>query len=176
MRALSLTQDIEFVTTASHGGYWLGPARWEELKETFPTFEPYAGVPWLEEDCDGTLAILLWPDLHRDVQVWGAVRLCQKCAEGDHALEVGHRWLAAGGKRALALRMRADAWEAANHDTWLQGGGSTTPDHRWTSEWRRVGSDERRLLVTRDIPTERAMTTAELDAAMVASRTGRGAR
>lgn len=166
----SVSREIEFVSTASHGGYWLGPDQWVELMDEFPTFDAFAGAPWLEEDCDGTLAILLWPQLFERRQVWSAVRLCQQHAEGSHALMLAHRWLGAGGNRAMKVVGMANAWEAANSNTWLQGGGCSTADGRWTSEWVRVGTGERRLLTTRNIPTDMEISGEQLDAMMVASR------
>lgn len=50
------------VTTSSHGGYWLSPDRVAQFQRAFPEFKPFAGYPWLEEDCDAALAGLLWPD------------------------------------------------------------------------------------------------------------------
>jgi hypothetical protein len=101
----SLANDLEFVSTASHGGYWLGPARWAELKEAFPTFEPFAGAPWLEEDGDSALVVLLWPELHTPAIVRQVVEGCQMHpSDGwDHAAVAGGRWLNAGSPRALSV-------------------------------------------------------------------------
>lgn len=68
------------VSTASHGGLHLSAERWSKLSDTFPTFKPYAGQPWLEEDCDCVLATLLWPDecaAYGDFSIYTACRIAR---------------------------------------------------------------------------------------------------
>ena len=55
------------VTTASHGGLLLAPDRVAELRAKVPSFVPFAGLPWLEEDCDVYAAIALWPEAFQPV-------------------------------------------------------------------------------------------------------------
>jgi len=48
-------QGIWFVSTASHGGFWLSPERREELPEELKGtafLNEYHGDEWWEEDCD----------------------------------------------------------------------------------------------------------------------------
>lgn len=59
--ARSLIPGVVSISTSSHGGYWLSPLRWIQLKAKFPTFVPYAGPQWLEEDCDAAMLALAFP-------------------------------------------------------------------------------------------------------------------
>lgn len=58
---------LVIVSTAGHGGLWLSPERWQELKRALPNwgepgFPNYSALGWLEEDCDICAAVLVWPD------------------------------------------------------------------------------------------------------------------
>lgn len=53
-----LAPGLYSVSTASHGGLWLSPERMKVFRELFPTFEGYAGLPWLEEDCDICMGVI----------------------------------------------------------------------------------------------------------------------
>ena len=63
------------VETAGHGGYWLSPVRWDALVTELPFIEPWAGAPWLEEDCDCSAIILTRPDLFAESTVADARRM-----------------------------------------------------------------------------------------------------
>ena len=49
-----IAEGIDFVETASHGGYRLSPAYQQRLSDLVPAFRTYAGGPWYEEDCDAS--------------------------------------------------------------------------------------------------------------------------
>lgn len=155
------------ITTSSHGGYWLSDEAWAVMKREFPAFRPFAGEPWLEEDLDVTVAILLWPQLHTPETVWQIVRSCQKITLGADdawagAIVAGKRWLDAGSQLAQSVVFAAGVWERGNADRWIQGGG-ITQGQNWISEWTQVGTGTRRLLSTAHIPAQQTVTTAELD-------------
>lgn len=161
-------EQILEITTASHGGYWLNDEAWAMVKREFPGFRAFAGEPWLEEDMDVTVAILLWPQLHKPETVWQIVRACQKVTLGADdawagAFVAGKRWLDAGSQLAQAVVFSANVWERANGDRWIQGGGATQGPN-WISEWKQVGTGDRRLVSTAHIPTKHIVTTEELDA------------
>lgn len=53
---------ITAVFTAGHGGIKLSDERWAQFQKAYPTFRPFAGPRWLEEDCDMLLIYFLWAD------------------------------------------------------------------------------------------------------------------
>lgn len=76
------------VSTAGHGGYRLSPERMMEIERRFPTFIPFAGACWLEEDCDWAFAAVTWPDLWEARQVYYAVKSILQSYDGKHAEEM----------------------------------------------------------------------------------------
>lgn len=65
------------ISTASHGGLWLSKDRWNAMMDLFPDFRPFAGVQWLEEDCDWIMAVLTWPVLFPVEQIRAAWQTAQ---------------------------------------------------------------------------------------------------
>ena len=54
---------IVFVSTPSHGGYWLSPERERELKQELPGIHTWGrSTEWFEEDCDWAYVALMWPE------------------------------------------------------------------------------------------------------------------
>ncbi|MDE2102886.1 MAG: hypothetical protein KGL39_36920 [Patescibacteria group bacterium] len=51
----------------------------------FPTFQPWAGDQWLEEDCDWCLAALAFPDIFEPRSVYHAVETASKYGADDAA-------------------------------------------------------------------------------------------
>jgi len=47
--------------TASHGGYYLSPARVASMPKPLRNFMPFAGSNWYEEDCDWSIVALAFP-------------------------------------------------------------------------------------------------------------------
>lgn len=76
------------VSTAGHGGYRLSPERMMEIERRFPTFIPFAGACWLEEDCDWAFAAVTWPELWSERTVYFAVETILKSYDGRHASEL----------------------------------------------------------------------------------------
>lgn len=77
-----LAEGLYELTTAGHGGFWVSPDRCAELKRLFPGYEPWAGYPWLEEDCDWCLAPLAWPELFEAADVVAATKTAQRGSQG----------------------------------------------------------------------------------------------
>ena len=65
---------IVWVTTPSHGGFWLSPAAREQMPATLRAIAPFAGAGWYEEDCDAAIIPLAFPHLFTPAQVAGAVQ------------------------------------------------------------------------------------------------------
>ena len=58
-----IADGIAFVSTASHGGFWLNAERLAEFRQMFPTFRGYsAQPPWFEEDCDYIAVVIAFQD------------------------------------------------------------------------------------------------------------------
>lgn len=54
---------IVFVSTPSHGGYWLSPEREKELLQEMPGMHTWTkSTQWFEEDCDWAYVALMWPE------------------------------------------------------------------------------------------------------------------
>jgi len=47
--------------TASHGGYYVSPARVASMPKPLRDFKPWAGANWYEEDCDWSIVALAFP-------------------------------------------------------------------------------------------------------------------
>lgn len=58
-----IASGVYFVSTPSHGGYWLSPERRAEVDAKFPGFETFAGGNWFEEDQDWSVVCLAMPYL-----------------------------------------------------------------------------------------------------------------
>ena len=164
-RACELAPGIHQLSTASHGGVWLSSSRVVALKKAFPGFAPFAGWPWLEEDCDACLIPLAWPEVVSASAVREAVRMVQGMAEWKHC---ANKWgpvrdqirpdvldIAAAEERRLVA---ADAWEYCG----LSSGDFRAPYHQcWAVSLRRVrdGSITTRLM---PYPNSREFTTTQL--------------
>lgn len=90
---------IDFYSTPSHGGYHLDLERQAHVKRTLPTFRPFAGAPWYEEDCDAAVVVLMFPEAFpgRRESAAEAVRMFAAWPSGSRYLPVV-AWL--DGKQA----------------------------------------------------------------------------
>jgi len=67
---------IVSVTTSSHGGLWLSPARQLTLPPTLASFTPWTGTQeWWEEDADWAVVVLAWPNYWPEDVVRTAVEI-----------------------------------------------------------------------------------------------------
>lgn len=147
---------IILVSTARHGGLYLDENRWAELVKTLPEFRSFAGDYWLEEDCDFTVAVILWPDLFDPYCVRSSARYIQsggaRCCKN---------WLAsAAGKKTREI---AEKWEAEHFEDWMRFGGSSC-DHGWLANLERVGDRKRIERIFPGYPERSVYTQAQLDA------------
>lgn len=151
------------VSTAGHGGLWLAPERREAMAAAFPGFRPWGGgsFEWLEEDCDVSLAAILWPVEFSPQMVSGSVGMVGQ-QEGRYFAEV-RPWLESpAGSEARRI---AEEFNASVADLWevgcMAGGGFKTPGWRVQFSHRTTG--EQRHLVLADYPSKRLYSTAELE-------------
>lgn len=83
-----LAKGITLVSTASHGGFRLSSSRMKIIEEKFPTFTPWAGACWLEEDCDVAFAVVAFPELWTKEEVVTAVNAMERIYNGEHLEEM----------------------------------------------------------------------------------------
>lgn len=79
-------EGIIFVKTLGHGGYWLSNARQAEVASKFPGFNPYAGRPWYEEDCDGMLVCVVFSYLYPDTTDYFSNDVADRVARTIHRM------------------------------------------------------------------------------------------
>lgn len=160
-----LREGLWSVTTASHGGLRISLEREAEVKREFPGFIPFAGWPWLEEDCDVMIAVVLWPEAFDPAAVWDVVSRCQCAGRDGRSTDAATqicRWLNETARGEGLLRLVAH-WRHHNADLWLRGGGHT--DGRfWVSDWTNVASGERRSFRFTGYPAISQARTNDLDA------------
>lgn len=67
--------ELLFISTAGHGGMWIGPTLRARFRKMFPDFQGYAGFPWLEEDCDICLGVIAFPEFFTEQKVQRATEM-----------------------------------------------------------------------------------------------------
>lgn len=144
------------VSTAGHGGYWLAPSRVAAIRAAFPSFNPWADYPWLEEDCDVSAAVLVFAPEFPAASVWSAVRSVRK----DPTDYLGARAWLDSPAGADATRI-ADAFALEYADDWEAGGFGSDGDGYHLFLYR-VGDGARRLVLIPRYPSQRFYTDAEL--------------
>ena len=145
-------EGIKWVTTASHGGYYLSKERMAELRQKLPTapagIAASDGGGWFEEDCDWCAVPLAWPHLFEADDILAAVITATV-------------W-----RPALTIPAKLVSWAAEYRKT-LEGlwevGGMGTHGKNWRVSFRQLGSENRREVVMQNSPGRRRYTTAELD-------------
>lgn len=144
------------VSTASHGGIYLEEGRALALQSAMPEFKPWAGWPWLEEDCDAAVAAVFWPEFFEPYAVRCAV-ISVKC--GSSAAP--KQWLAS--EYGMRARQVAKQWEAQHYGEWEACGGCSHKDG-WISWMQQVGTDKHCERFFADYPRKHVFTQAEIDA------------
>ena len=96
------------VQTPRHGGLFMSPERLADFRKAFPTFEGYAGLPWLEEDYDWALAGLLFANELPPKWVYYAVRTVE--AQPAYFI-AGFKWLNSPDGEAARNIAAAYNWE-----------------------------------------------------------------
>lgn len=135
--AEELVPGIVWVSTPSHGGYWVQPHRFAEMPTPIQATSTFAGQPhWYEEDCDWALVALAFPRLFSPRMLKAAVATVAQVsyhalarewlksteAEVVHSLiqqyvnECGHLYEVQGysyGKQLTVTFMRVDGRKTA---------------------------------------------------------------
>jgi hypothetical protein len=154
-----LADGMILVSTARHGGIYLGRQRWDELKREFPNFVPFGGAaPWLEEDCDAALAVILWPDCFSREAVYHATAQARASAYLGQFVG-GYFTKTARGRHVAQI---ADAFAAEHRQLWQRGSLASRPAGAWTVYFSR--GTEQRTVVLADYPARTWYTDAELQA------------
>jgi hypothetical protein len=100
---------LHIVTTASHGGMLLSLSRVAEMQRAMPGFSPFAGWPFLEEDCDMAAGIVVFREHFAAKTVSEAVRQCQADVGSRNALPI-QRYLLTH-PRGIALTAQVRRWQ-----------------------------------------------------------------
>jgi len=157
---------IVFISTASHGGFHLNAERQAALAALFPSFRPYAGAPWYEEDEDWAVVVLAFPRAFSVEEIVSAVehvpseiRLHQQPSHwNDVAL-----WLESTHPTAVRVRGRAAEWQREHADDWRRGCMSSGGDG-WDVQLRRISDGVSRAVHMAAYPDKVIYTTAEVEA------------
>lgn len=149
-------EGIWFVSTSSHGGYWLSPQRQAELHQV-DSLKDF-GPQWLEEDCEACLVYLRWPGFSTDEQIADSIQMAKVVSSWQHCTRWNRvvDWL-----KTTMLHERAESHAEAVKLLW-QSGSMSTSGNGWTVRFRR--GDELREVCMKDYPAKRYYTDAELDA------------
>ena len=151
---------LVWVSTPGHGGIWMSPARLASFRQAFPNFCGYAGLPWLEEDCDWAMAALAFPDAFDDRMLRAAV---DTVGNGRY-LKDGKAFLDGHSAKADAIVERVAAYTMSINGRWERGGmGTVGSGHLWQVSFRQVGSNESRNVLMA-YPDKVLYSTEELDA------------
>ena len=73
-----IADGIILVTTASHGGIWLSPARVQQMPLAYR--KTFAGGPWFEEDCDWAMVAVTFPNYFSTDSVKDATAMLKRLA------------------------------------------------------------------------------------------------
>jgi hypothetical protein len=111
-----IADGIELVDTAGHGGLRLSAERWELIMEAFPTQTRYAADGWLEEDCDFTLAVLLWPESFPASYAQAAITMLREKDPADAAkwgdyFAPAREWFKTGNNAAPVQARAGKDWK-----------------------------------------------------------------
>ena len=153
---------LTLVSTASHGGLHMSQLRNQQLKLKLPDFRAWAGMPWLEEDCDICAAPIVWPEFYEPYAIRCAVRFYMRTIDGTNTVPV-QRFLklTVAGRALLA---QADSWDAEHGEEW-EGAGGCSHSLGWLAFFTRVKDGARRecIFPPGQYPQKQLYTSAELD-------------
>jgi len=178
----TLAEGITLVSTASHGGIHLSAEREGRRQAEMPSFNPFAGPQWYEEDEDACVCFLLFADeigegdgLDIDAAVWSSVRHASMAVDRhlerfeaskapppsrwQEVLDWLHNTEAGQARLAQAAR-----YEQSRQSQWELGGMGTAgvPGFRWWATYRQLGTGKDRQVCLADYP-EQWQTTEQLD-------------
>lgn len=146
-------EGIWFVSTASHGGYWLSEQRQKEFHEV-EAFKDF-GPQWLEEDCEACLVYLRWAGYASDEQISDSIQMANLVSSWQHCTRWNRvvEWL-----KTTMLHERAQKHAEAVKNLW-QRGSMASEGNGWMV-WFHRGGEQREVIM--DYPTKRYYTDEEL--------------
>lgn len=148
--------DLDFYSTAGHGGYRAGGSALRAIDAAFPGHVSTA-PGWYEEDCEWAFVACALPE-HFDGRAL------------SHAVATLRRnfpWHAAAIPAGVVDR--AQAWESENAERWQIGCMGTPPKGSpsgswWVSLYQTSSPTNRRSVLMPEYPRQALYTTAELNA------------
>lgn len=153
-----IAEGITEVSTASHGGILLSPERREVLDKCFPTFTPFAGGNWFEEDEDWAFPVAVFPELFSEFRVYCAVKYITSYAK-DSRIRKPQKELKDNCKKAIGIY---DAFKKEHADEWQTGSMGSHPKgwHVWLT---RIGDGGGQHKVFPGNPDKSLYTDKDLD-------------
>lgn len=156
----AIAEGIVQVSTASHGGILLSPARWDEFGDKLRDFVPWAGIQAFEEDCDAAAVIMVWPDLFSEKAAYFAVR-SYAGADSFNGQMVANFLAKPAGARVLEM---SKAFRETLGDKWERGGCGTSGGGWFVFLYR---GQEKQTVTFKDYPAEDFYSDAEIQALRV---------
>lgn len=157
---------IVSVSTPSHGGFHLDPARQRTVRRALPDFDTWAGGPWYEEDCDWAVVAVIFSEHFDGQSVAAAIATAQRQAGESAMWAAVIKWLDVPD--GAAARQKADRWLRENADHWEPGSMSSRTSNGtdgWAVQFQQIGNrGNSRWVDLLDYPTQATYTTEELDA------------
>jgi len=140
-----LGEGISFVSTASHGGYYVPAEKVAEMPYELRYRPTFTGGSWYEEDNDWPIVMLSFPHLFTDGDIFFAIRSVhssEQMYDNSFPKEKNHwrivrQWLEG---KAEHIQKRADKWKEENSENWIPGCCSS------------MSEKEMRNLLSRDTP------------------------
>lgn len=125
---------VQFVSTPSHGGYYVNEAARRMMPYEVAHEGTFAGEGWYEEDCDWALVAVGLPHLFNDYEVRSAVRAIQK----NDYFKGARKWLLdASATTARGVLETAALWENHYRDHYEFASGGTS-GAEWRMYYKRV--------------------------------------
>jgi hypothetical protein len=161
-----IADGINQVTTAGHGGMILSAKRQAAVTERFPNFQPWAGEPYYEEDCDVSIVVLTFPELFSDAELRAAVQTVRWAVKDDDETRVRwtpiDRWLdltILGGQ----ILAKVKDFEQKNAANWEVGGMSSSGGQPgWSVNFTRIGDGAKKRVMFTKYPEQQFYTESEL--------------
>lgn len=137
------TEGVIFVSTASHGGFWVSDERLLEMPSAIREFPNHAGKNWFEEDCDAVLVYLAFPHLFDDRAAYHAIDAAKTHAKnfGKHYATLWEKLQKTDHYREN-LEPRATAWFEEHKHLYEQGSMGSCKEG-WEVSFRRLDGEDR---------------------------------
>ena len=162
-----IAPDIMRVSTASHGGYHCTGNAQERIETLFPTFTPWAGRGWYEEDCDWAMVALAHPQHFDDRAVYHALQTVGNSHASSDYFTAAQSWLGNNGEEARAVRNTAEQYaktHALEYEISSLGSApSSAPRGAWSVSFYRLIDGATRREVLAEYPRQAVFTEADID-------------